>query len=52
MSAEIAGRAILGCTDSESTLEPAKLVEVLIATAEHYLVYMNAAAITESDGQV
>jgi hypothetical protein len=42
----------LGCTDSKPALESAKLVEILIATAEYHLVYVYAAAAAEPNGQV
>lgn len=42
----------LGCTDSKLALKSAELVEVLTATAEYHLVYMNGPAVAELGGQV
>ena len=42
----------LGCTDSKLALKSAEFVEVLIATAEYHLVYMNGPAVAKLDGQV
>jgi len=46
------GYVELGYTDSKSALKSAELVEILIATAEYHLVYRDATAIAESDGQI